>query len=117
MPSLQLSPQIIKTLKCPAGRKKIDFFDTFCRGLFVEVRASGGMTYYQHYRDSRGVLRQIKLGSVENISITDARKASSRLMRQVELGEDPLAKKAELRAVPTFAQFIDEQYLPYVKTY
>jgi integrase len=117
MPSLQLSPQIIKTLKCPAGRKKIDFFDTFCRGLFVEVRASGGMTYYQHYRDTRGVLRQIKLGSVENISITDARKASSRLMRQVELGEDPLAQKAELRAVPTFAQFIDEQYLPYVKTY
>jgi integrase len=117
MPSLQLSPQIIKTLKCPAGRKKIDFFDTFCRGLFVEVRASGGMTYYQHYRDTRGVLRQIKLGSVENISITDARKASSRLMRQVELGEDPLAQKAELRAVPTFAEFIDEQYLPYVKNY
>jgi len=117
MPSLQLSPQTIKTLKCPAGRKKIDFFDTLCRGLFVEVRASGGMTYYQHYRDSRGALRQIKLGSVENISIGDARKASSRLMRQVDLGEDPLAQRAELRAVPTFAEFIDQQYLPYVRTY
>jgi len=75
------------------------------------------MTYYQHYRDSRGALRQIKLGSVENISIGDARKASSRLMRQVDLGEDPLAQRAELRAVPTFAEFIDQQYLPYVRTY
>lgn len=117
MPSLQLSPQVIKTLKCPTGRKKIDFFDTLFKGLFVEVRASGGMTYYQHYRDPRGVLRQIKLGSVENISVTDARKASARVMRQVELGEDPLSKKAELRAVPTFAQFIEDQYLPHVRSY
>jgi integrase len=117
MPSLQLSPQVIKTLKCPAGRKKIDFFDTLFKGLFVEVRASGGMTYYQHYRDPRGVLRQIKLGSVENISVADARKASARVMRQVELGEDPLSKKSELRAVPTFAQFIKDQYLPHVRSY
>ena len=33
------------------------------------------------------------------------------------MGEDPIEDKRIARAVPTFAQFIDEQYLPYVKTY
>ena len=28
------------------------------------------------------------------------------------MGEDPLSKKAELRAVPTVAQFIEDQYVP-----
>ncbi len=33
------------------------------------------------------------------------------------MGEDLVEEKRVARAVPTFAQFIDEQYLPYVKTY
>ena len=33
------------------------------------------------------------------------------------MGEDPMAQKRVTRAVPTFSQFIEDQYLPFVKTY
>jgi integrase len=35
----------------------------------------------------------------------------------IALGADPSEEKAALKQVPTFGQFIDEQYLPHVKTY
>jgi len=36
---------------------------------------------------------------------------------QIALGFDPSEDKASKYSAPTFAQFIDEQYLPHVKTY
>jgi len=33
------------------------------------------------------------------------------------MGDDPLASKRALKAVPSFAEFIDSQYLPHVKAY
>jgi integrase len=36
---------------------------------------------------------------------------------QVAMGEDPLQKKKDSRAAPTFAQFIKDHYLPYVRSH
>ena len=69
------------------------------------------------YRDERGNIRQIKLGDERLLQLSDARRLSDSIGRQVAIGEDPLSKKTEARKVPTFSQFIEEQYLPYVKTY
>ena len=33
------------------------------------------------------------------------------------MGEDPLDEKAVIRQVPTFADFIADQYMPYIKSY
>ena len=33
------------------------------------------------------------------------------------MGEDPIEQKRIARAVPTFAEFIDQQYLPFIRTY
>jgi integrase len=38
-------------------------------------------------------------------------------LNQFAAGEDPCEVKAQNKAVPTFAAFIDEQYLPFVKSY
>ena len=35
----------------------------------------------------------------------------------IALGQDPCEAKAQTKAIPTFATFIEEQYLPYVKSY
>jgi integrase len=87
------------------------------KSLSLEVRATGGKTYYRRYRDERGNIRQIKLGDERLLQLSDARRLSDSIGRQVAIGEDPLSKKTEARKVPTFSQFIEEQYLPYVKTY
>jgi integrase len=108
---------IRKTLDLSPKPKKVEFFDTLSKALSIEVRPSGGKTYYRRYRDIRGRLRQIKLGDQRDLPLSAARKLASRIGQQVCMGEDPLELRKTARQVPTFAEFIDEQYLPHIKTY
>jgi integrase len=57
------------------------------------------------------------LGDARDLLLSDARRLAERVGRQVALGEDPLQKKQEARAVPTFAAFIEQQYMPYIRSY
>jgi Arm DNA-binding domain len=54
--------------------KKIDFFDIEQRGFMLEVRRSGGKTYYQRYTDERGRERQFKIGPADVLSLSAARR-------------------------------------------
>ena len=65
MPRVHLTRQFAQVAACPPGRPKIDFFDADQRGFMLEVRASGGKTFYQRYTDARGRERQFKLGPAE----------------------------------------------------
>ena len=117
MARVTLTAQLIKTSDCPADKKKIELFDAASKGLSLEVRATGGRTYYRRYRDSRGRIRQVKLGDERDLSLADARTLSDKVGRQVAMGEDPLEQKQIARTVPTFADFIADQYMPYIKSY
>ena len=117
MARVTLTAQLIKTSNCPADKKKIELFDAASKGLSLEVRATGGRTYYRRYRDFRGRIRQVKLGDERDLSLADARILSDKVGRQVAIGEDPLEQKQIARKVPTFADFIADQYVPYVKSY
>lgn len=117
MAQIALNAQFIKDVLCPHGKKKVDFFDTQCKGLLLEVRATKGMTFYLKYTDIRGKSRQIKLGDVRDISLAQARQLADKYRNQIAMGEDPLAKKEELKKIPTVAEFISEHYVPYIKTY
>jgi integrase len=117
MSRVTLTTQLVKSTDCPKGKKKIELFDIASKGLSLEVRATGGKTYYQRYRDSRRRIRQIKLGDERDLSLADARLLANKVGRQVAMGEDPLGEKQIARTVPTFADFIADQYLPYIRTY
>jgi integrase len=112
-----LNSTFVKTAVCPEGKNKIEYFDKSSTNLSLEVRASGGKTYYRRYRDARGRLRQIKLGNESDLSLNDARRLSAKVGLQVAMGEDPLQKKKDVLTAPTFTQFIEAQYLPYVRAH
>jgi integrase len=38
-------------------------------------------------------------------------------LNQIAIGQDPCEVKAQTRQVPTFATFIEDQYMPYIKSY
>jgi len=96
---------------------KIYYFDESCKGLLLEVRVSDGKTWYLRYQDERGKTRQFRLGDARDISLAQARTLASKYRTQIAMGEDPSEKKAELKKVPTFGDFIQNQYLPYVKAH
>jgi integrase len=83
----------------------------------LEVRSSGGKTYYQRYTDERGRERQYKIGPVEVLGLEQARRKGRQVCAEALLGADPQQKRREMRAVPQLNHFVHERYLPFVQTY
>lgn len=117
MPIVSLSAGFVRQAICAPARKKIDYFDVTQRGFLVEVRQSGGKTYYQRYTDERGRERQYKIGSAEVLTLEQARRKARQIVAEALLGTDPQQKRREMRAVPQLSAFVHEHYLPYVRTY
>ncbi|HEX3338469.1 MAG TPA: tyrosine-type recombinase/integrase [Pseudolabrys sp.] len=117
MPIVSLSAGFVRRAVCVPARKKVDFFDVSQRGFLLEVRQSGGKTYYQRYTDERGRERQYKIGPAEVLTLDQARRKGKQVVAESLLGADPQLKRREMRAVPQLGRFVNERYLPYVRTY
>lgn len=117
MPTIALSASFVRSSSCLEGRKKIDYFDVSQRGFLLEVRCSGGKTYYQRYTDGRGRERQFKIGPSDVLSLEQARRKAKQVVAEALLGADPQQKRREMRAVPQLKQFVAERYLPFIQTY
>jgi integrase len=117
MPRVRLSSTFVKSAVCPPELRKIDFFDIDQRGFMLEVRCSGGKTYYQRYTDARGRERQFKIGPADVLGLAAARRQARTILAQALVGTDPQARKAELRTIPTLAELVRDRYLPHVKGY
>lgn len=117
MAKIHLTQPALNSAHCPDGQRKIQLFDAACKGLLAEIRSSGGKTFYLRYRDARSKLRQVKIADSKDVSLAQARALANKLRTQIAMGQDPLGEKAVARQSLTFAQFIDQKYLPFVKTY
>ena len=117
MPVVRLSPAFVRNVQCPSELKKIDYFDTMTRGFMLEVRASGGKTYYQRYTDERGRERQYKIGPADVLTLRQAKRKAKQIKAQAILGGDPQRERQERRSIPTLRVFVEERYLPFVQTY
>jgi integrase len=117
MPRVHLSPSFVKSACCPAGCKKVDFFDIEQRGFMLEVRCSGGRTFYQRYTDARGRERQFKIGPADVLGLSVARRKARAIFAEALVGPDPQARRTELRAIPTLSELVRDRYLPHVKGY
>ncbi len=117
MPVVSLSASFVREVVCYPERKKVDYFDAGQRGFMLEVRRSGGKTYYQRYTDERGRERQYKIGPADVLSLDQARRKARQVVAEALLGADPQQKRRETRAVPQLKDFVHERYLPFVKTY
>jgi integrase len=83
--------------------------------LFIEVRYTGGMTYYLRYRDSDGKTRYQKIGRTMDISLADAKKAALKLRAGILLGNYPGADTRDKQQCITFSEFFEQKYLPFAK--
>ena len=117
MSKITLTPSNVDSAKCPADKRKLDLFDQRTKGLLLEVRVTGGKTYYIRYTSARGKVCQLKLADARDITLAQARQLADQTRNKLAMGEDPKEAKADLRAVPTFAKFIEEDFLPHIKTY
>jgi Arm DNA-binding domain len=117
MPTIRLSPGFVRRVSRPSEFKKIDYFDTTMRGFMLEVRASGGKTYYQRYTDERGREHQFKIGPADALTLQQARRKAKQIKAEAILGDNPQQDRQVRRSIPTLRWFVDERYLPFVKGY
>jgi integrase len=111
-----LTTSFVRQCGCPDGARRIDFFDEAVPGFMLEVRCSGGKTFYQRYRDGGGRERQFKIGPANVLTVTQARRKARTILAEAILGSDPQQEREELRGIPTLAEFVRDSYLPYVKS-
>ncbi|MCG5526379.1 site-specific integrase [Ectothiorhodospira haloalkaliphila] len=117
MPVIALSVKKMKSLTCPEGSSKQNFHDSQCKGLTLEVRSSGGRTWYFRYRDTYGRQHQLRLGDATDINLDQARQKADQFRGQVAMGQDPNEQRRTRHQIPTLNGFIQERYIPYVQSY
>ena len=80
-----------------------DYFDVSQRGFLLEVRQSGGKTYYQRYTDERGRERQYKIGPAEVLTLDQARARENRSLQKRCLARIPNRSAATCARCPSWA--------------
>lgn len=104
MPKVKLDAAFAATAQCFPGRGKTDWTDSAITGFVLEVRESGGKTYYLKYRDQTDRLRQHKIGRYQDISFAVAKQAALKLRSKVVMGGDPRAEKEAAKAIPFYRE-------------
>lgn len=114
--SLEKQKQVAEFLL--AGNSRAAISDRYVRGLQLErTRHDNGvwrLRYRTPIRSRRGC---ITIGNAEFVTLAQARAQAKEYLYKISKGEDPKAERIELAATPTFAEFIEKQYLPYVDGY
>lgn len=112
-----LTPALVNSIVCPEGKRRLDIFDSKTKGLVLEVRPSGGKTFYLRYLDTRGRSRQVKLADARDVSLSQARQLADSTRNKIAMGEDPLIEKSVKRSVLTLEEFFYDRYLVFAKGY
>ena len=116
MPKAKLDATFVNLAYCELGKKKTDYWDETTTGFVLEVRSTGGKTYYLRYQDANGRQTAYKIAAVGDLTFERARKEAKRLRSQVVLGGNPAEAKEEKKAIPTYTE-LSIQHLAHAKTY
>jgi integrase len=106
MPIARLDATFCRLAYCEPGKRKTDFWDEVVQGFVLEVRPSGGKTYYLRFTAPNGRRqRAVKIARYGDVTFNQAKRRAEKLRGEVAFGTDPALKKEQLRAVPTYADF------------
>ena len=119
MPVVAFTPAFVATgLVCPPGKTKIEYSVEGEPGLFVECRASvtAVPTWYLRQKNDKGTNSYTKLGTIKDVTLTQARKQARMLKAAHVLAPKRLTSdtstKASLDSM-TLDVFMREHYMPH----
>lgn len=97
-----------------ARSTEAEYTDTEVAGLKVLVSKSARKTFYLRYTFD-GKKRSMKIGKVGAMTVAEARKRALACRYQLGQRIDPQSEKAAQAAMPSFAEFALNDYLPYAE--
>lgn len=90
----------------PAEGRDYQIFDDEIRGLAVCIYRGGGRAFTLDYRIA-GRQRRITFGRWPEWSVRAARERAKELRRDIDIGDDPLSARDDIRAAPRIQDLID----------
>lgn len=109
--------QVAKFLNA-AGLTRQTICDAQCKGLQLErLSIERGRWRFRYKKLGRRNRQCLTLGDAPLMTLAQARELGGKYRVQAALGHDPAEQIKESTNTPTFAQFIEQQYLPHVKSY
>lgn len=120
MPKKVFTPTFMATgLVCPAGVKKIEYSVADDPGLFVECRASEKAvpTWYLRLKNERGTNIYKKLGTVKDLSLTQAKKLAKTLRAEHALAPKQTEIATVVSCEMTLDQFMTDHYFPHARVH
>jgi integrase len=77
------------------------------KGLHLRVTAKGDKGFFLYYVAKNGRQRRPKIGSTDQINLTEARRIAKDMMARVILGEDPKADWDDVKSESTLSELFD----------
>jgi integrase len=81
MAVIKLNASTLATLKCPAGKRRVEYCDSDTAGLYLLVSDTGQRTFYWRTKVD-GKTTHSKIGRISDITLADARAEVRRLKEQ-----------------------------------
>ena len=98
-----LTDKIVRDAPTPRRGAQIKIYDERLPGFGIRVTSTGARSFIFNYI-ACGRERRLTIGSYPAWSVAAARERVSKLRRQVDAGDDPLAEKARLRTRMTMKE-------------
>ena len=118
MPVIKLTQESISKLRCPEGKRSIQYCDRDLPGLLLEVRSinPSRSTWWIRYRNNASATKYLRLGHYPDMSLDEARQRAKTEKARIQLGADPRAENDAKMAVPTFGDFFEKEYILFAKS-
>ena len=102
---------IENNLRCPEGKRRIEYCDKDLPGLYILVAAGSNIkSFFLRYKDANGKTCHQKIGRTTDIDLDEARARVKTLKAEQLLGIDRWADEKARKAVPTFSVFMETMY-------
>lgn len=98
---------------CPpdAVSKAYEVSDTEVTGLRLSITKGGRKFWFWRYT-FEGRKRAARIGEYPAIDLAAARKRAGEMRAMLDMGKDPQGAQDELKAMPSFAEFAEREYMP-----
>ena len=96
-----------------SASKSAEYSDTSVTGLKAIVGKGGNKSFSFRYQLAGGRKRCIRIGTFPAIDVAAARQLALEARAIVDRGGDPCEASDRIKAMPTFAEFVRDEYMPY----
>lgn len=117
---LLLNEKLIENLRQNLGPVRTTASDIAIKGLSLEIRPSGEGSWRYRYT-YEGKQECATLGLLSQLSLSQARNLALQMLDRIQHGHNPAVDERKLTSAenrcPTFEDFVNDYYLPHIRSY